>query len=596
MAYWSAIQDYIGGLVHGSVAGDALAVQRHRSFLTWHLAAGLIGFAAIPFVLIAGLALGGLQMLLFAWPLAPLLAALDLSRTGDLHRAFLLSAGSICLAVLLAAAATDGIASFATLWLAVPVTMAAMSGARATLVAVAAMVAGTAAVLALVVPAGGLGVAAAASLTAALGSVVALAYDSQRLARLGQRQGDEAAAQEMRIAEQVTDLVTRHDAGGLVTAASPAARVLLGVPPEELMGQGLFFRVQVADRPAYLAALSRAAAGAEQGAVEFRLRRAPDGYLDADAAGFRWVEMRCAPLDPAVCRDGRRSAVVAVLRDIGERKAHEEMLVARRAEADRANAAKSRFLATMSHELRTPLNAIIGFAEILSSDGGVPLDEARRLEYAALIHQSGLHLLSVVNGILDMSKIESGSFGLLPEPLAVEPLVASCVKLLDLKAADSGIAIAVEVAPDLPEVIVDPRACRQILLNLLSNAVKFTRPGGRVGVRAEIAGADLVLTVSDTGVGIAAEDLPRLGAPFFQVRSAYDRPYDGTGLGLSVVKGLAELHGGSMEIASRPGLGTRVTIRLPREGARDGRPSREGVVAELRPPRMTEQERMQQRA
>jgi cell cycle sensor histidine kinase DivJ len=176
-----------------------------------------------------------------------------------------------------------------------------------------------------------------------------------------------------------------------------------------------------------------------------------------------------------------------------------------------------------------------------------------------------MHLLSVVNGILDMSKIEAGSFTLLPEAVALEPLIADCVKLLALKAAEGGVLISMNVAPDLPELVADQRACKQILINLVSNAIKFSRAGGRVTIGAQAeGGSDVVLTVADTGVGISAEDLPRLGVPFFQAHSSYDRPYEGTGLGLSVVKGLAELHGGAVAITSTPGVGTRVVVRLPR--------------------------------
>jgi cell cycle sensor histidine kinase DivJ len=605
MAYLSSIRDTIGGLVHGSVAGDALAAARHRTFMIWHLAIGVLGFAALPFVLAGGPALHGVQMLLLAWPVTPIVAALDLSRRGNLHQAHLIFAAGLCLAVLLAAPASGGLASFAVIWLAVPLVQAAASGERATLVAVAAMVAGSVAVLLLITAAGmiaapvALGMAApTASLIAAIGYIAALAWRGQRIQRDVQEQGDSRAAQHMLVAEHVSDLVTQHDRDGEVVAASPAARTLLGVAPEELIGQGLFRRVQVADRPAYLDAMARAATGTAEVTAEFRLRRAPDGYIHAGAApGFRWVEMRCSPIGQELGSRESRFAVVAVIRDIGERKSYEQTLLAGREEADRANAAKSRFLATMSHELRTPLNAIIGFAEILASEGGVPLDAGRRLEYAGLIHQSGMHLLSVVNGILDMSKIESGSFDLLREPLALAPLIGSCVKLLDLKAADGGISIAVEVPAGLPEISADPRACRQILINLLSNAVKFTKPGGRVTVGVGIDGPSAVLSVTDTGVGIAPEDVQRLGMPFFQARSAYDRQHEGTGLGLSVVKGLTELHGGRMEIASRPGVGTCVTVRLPRAGAAaESAALPDAGVTALRPPVADDQERISQRA
>jgi cell cycle sensor histidine kinase DivJ len=191
------------------------------------------------------------------------------------------------------------------------------------------------------------------------------------------------------------------------------------------------------------------------------------------------------------------------------------------------------------------------------------LDAAKRLDYARLIHDSGNHLLSVVNLVLDMSKIESGNFILTPEPFALAPVVRNCCDLLTLKASDAGLDVVLRLPADLPELNADKRALKQILLNLLSNAVKFTDRGGRITISARGEGTFVFLTVADTGIGIAKDDLARLGDPFFQARAAYDRPYDGTGLGLSIVKGLVNLHGGTMTIESEVGVGTAVTIRLP---------------------------------
>jgi cell cycle sensor histidine kinase DivJ len=217
----------------------------------------------------------------------------------------------------------------------------------------------------------------------------------------------------------------------------------------------------------------------------------------------------------------------------------------------------------VSHELRTPLNAIIGFSELLMHERMMQADEKRRLEYAQLIHQSGHHLLSVVNGILDVSKIESGTFEIVTEPCRLDEVVRHCLDLMALKAKDGGVDLVARLSPALPEIVADKRALTQIMINLISNAVKFTGSGGRVTVFAERVAADVRVVVEDTGIGISAEDLPRLGNPFFQGRSSYDRPYEGTGLGLSVVKGLIDLHGGRIAISSRVGEGTRVEIRLP---------------------------------
>jgi cell cycle sensor histidine kinase DivJ len=215
--------------------------------------------------------------------------------------------------------------------------------------------------------------------------------------------------------------------------------------------------------------------------------------------------------------------------------------------------------------LRTPLNAIIGFSEMLTNDA-LNLNATKRVEYARLINESGQHLLSVVNGILDMSKMETGNFQITPEPFEPAPTVAGCCDLLALKARDAGVDIRTRIASDLPELVADRRALNQILINLISNAIKFTPRGGSVTVGARCDGPNLALSVEDTGVGVGEDDLPRLGEAFFQARASYDRRHDGSGLGLSIVKGLVRLHGGDMTFQSRLGEGTCVIVKLPLAG------------------------------
>jgi cell cycle sensor histidine kinase DivJ len=217
----------------------------------------------------------------------------------------------------------------------------------------------------------------------------------------------------------------------------------------------------------------------------------------------------------------------------------------------------------MSHELRTPLNAIIGFAEILDSEVTGVLAPERRREYARLIHASGQHLLEVVNGILDMSKIECGLLDIAVEPLAVGPLVDMCCEMVLGQARERGVSVSREVPAGLPELNADRRALKQILINLLSNGVKFTNRGGAVRVAVEADDRAMRFIVRDNGIGIAPADLPRLGTPFIQADAGYERRYEGTGLGLSMVKGLAGLHGGGMRIDSVLGSGTTVTVTLP---------------------------------
>ena len=227
---------------------------------------------------------------------------------------------------------------------------------------------------------------------------------------------------------------------------------------------------------------------------------------------------------------------------------------------------KDRLLANVSHELRTPLNAILGFSEMLADPMLAPASVESRSEYARIIHTSAQHLLSVVNLLLDMSKLEAGRYEIEPEPFAIGPLIRNCVDMVRLKAEERGVALDASNAYSEQEILADKRACRQILLNLMSNAVKFTPPKGQVTVEVEIVGDRIEISVSDTGIGISAEHLPRLGDPFFQARSGYDRISEGAGLGLAMVRGLVGLHGGTVSIESAPGVGTRVAVRLPVDG------------------------------
>jgi cell cycle sensor histidine kinase DivJ len=357
----------------------------------------------------------------------------------------------------------------------------------------------------------------------------------------------------------VGDLVLRHDRGGAVLYASRESETLFGLPSRELMGRGFFERVHVVDRPAFLRTIAQAAGSDETVTATLRLRRSAIG----DAEGqrdplFVWVEMRARQ------QGGEdEGAVVAVVRDVTRAKLHEQEIDCARLEALRANAWKDRFLANVSHELRTPLNAIIGFSELLGNPALCPRDPAKQREYAGIIHVSGQHLLSVVNSLLDMSKIEAGSFDILPEPFELPPLIDMCCDMMSLKAAEADVELIRAYPARLDELVADKRAVKQILINLLSNAVKFTPSKGKVTVGVRPQGNSLAIYVADTGIGILSEDLPRIGNPFFQASDSYDRPYEGTGLGLSIVRGLVGLHGGSIAVESAPGEGTCVTVRLP---------------------------------
>ncbi|MFN8095744.1 MAG: PAS domain S-box protein [Vicinamibacteria bacterium] len=235
------------------------------------------------------------------------------------------------------------------------------------------------------------------------------------------------------------------------------------------------------------------------------------------------------------------------------------------AELARANRLKDEFLAAMSHELRTPLNSILGLSEALLERvyGELAAPQAQALH---TVQESGKHLLAVINDILDLSKIEAGRIVLVREPVAVEPVCISATRMVKEAAKRKGLTLSMSVEPPELEVPGDARRLKQVLVNLLSNAVKFTPGGGSVGLAAS-RGGDLVrLVVSDTGIGIAPEDLPRLFQPFVQLDSRLAREHEGTGLGLALVRRLVDLHGGRVSVDSTPGEGTRVTVELPLDG------------------------------
>ena len=250
-----------------------------------------------------------------------------------------------------------------------------------------------------------------------------------------------------------------------------------------------------------------------------------------------------------------------------EQSQHELEVLARKYEiektrAEAANRAKSEFLANMSHELRTPLNAINGFSEIMVGELYGPLGDRRYKEYASDILMSGQHLLALINDILDMAKIEAGKLNLKFEPISIDEVVEDALRLMRNRADDAGLILSAQLSAT-PEVEADYRALKQVLLNLISNAVKFTPRGGAVTVRAVAIGAELELSIQDTGIGISRENLERLAKPFEQVETQHAKTQQGTGLGLALTKSLIEMHGGRLRIDSEPGMGTTVRVALP---------------------------------
>jgi cell cycle sensor histidine kinase DivJ len=547
----SAVEECINGLVHPSAGGREFAVQ--RGMILSHLLAGVAGYAILPLaLLLRGAEPTAVEIVLLCWLIAPIAVALGLSRTGDLGAAVRQSITATAALVLGLALCTGGILS--PLMIAIPpLAFAAFGQAGIQRSVVAAWAVGAPALLlaADLLPglartdASGINGVLAFTLVCLLVAVAHLLTEKRR--RLAEQRAlhlGEAEAQMAFITSNMSDAVLRHLPDGRILWGSTEAAGLLGVAPEALAGSRMLDHVHIGDRPAFLTALAELREG---GAAEhsFRLKRRRGERAPPDFAN---VDMR------AMC----------LQRESGQR----EMLTVLRTRSDVAEIAnedglKGRLLANVSHELRTPLNAIIGFSELMTRQGIAGLDQARRVEYAGLIHESGLHLLAVVNGMLDVSRLETGNFAIEREPFSLRPVISSCLQLFELKVAAAAISLHTDIASDLPQVFADKRACKQILINLISNAIKFTPPGGEVRVSAKAVAGVLQIEVSDTGVGISSEDLPQLGTCFFQAGSNYSRMYEGTGVGLSVVKGLIALHGGRFDVRSRLGNGTNVVVELP---------------------------------
>jgi len=458
-------------------------------------------------------------------------------------------------------AITGGLASPLIVWLALVPAEAALAGERSTLMRAGAAAGAVLVVVAIFQLSGALPLSRLAHpgpwLTAA--SMLAVIVQTAFIARAIQKRQSAADAAASRgaamyrfLADNAMDLITRHGPDGRITFASPAARSLLDRAPESLLGAAPVTLVHPDDLRVMQSAFVEASYFGRPAAAEVRMRRADGSYV--------WVEIRCRP---AQAERGQGTDIVAVTRDITERKAHEEALVDARDLAEEASRAKSRFLANMSHELRTPLNAIIGFSEVMSHQMFGPIGNAKYHEYSGLIHESGTHLLELINGILDMSKIEAGKFELAEEMFPLDEVLQSAMQFVKVAADRAGVAVAGKAEAGARTIFADKRAVKQILINLLSNGVKFTPRGGYVDVLARRGADGIEIAVADTGLGIAAADLAKLGKPFEQVEGEHVRTKEGTGLGLALVKALARMHGGEAHIASELGVGTIVRVLLP---------------------------------
>jgi cell cycle sensor histidine kinase DivJ len=540
---------------------DRAAIARRHFIRTQSIKGGLGVVLALAYVAF----IGGpdlVELFAFAGFVAPI--ALALAARGSVPLERLEAASLFLFAVLIAllSVLTSGLSSPFALWLVLVPFEGALAGrGRAVMFSGASAAGALGAVIVIqasgLLPSsrlpGPLELWVCVSLLVAIFQASLMAIAAQERHRAADEAAEAGEARYRFLAENAHDLITRHTTDGRIHYASPASANLLGYRPEELIGKTLKELVHRDDAAAVSLAFVSAADG-KAATAELRFATREGGYA--------WGEFRCRPAGKPGDAMGD---IVAVTRDIAERKANERELIKARDLAEDASRAKSRFLANMSHELRTPLNAILGFSEVMSHQIFGPI-AARYVDYSKLIHESGSHLLGVINSILDMSKVEAGHFKLQLEHFDLSEVAVQALRFVRFAAERNGITVEEAVEPGARNIIGDKRAVTQILINLLSNGVKFTPRGGTVRVAAMLVGGEVEISVADTGVGIDAGDLKRLGQPFEQVDSEYTRTKEGTGLGLALVRALAHLHGGTMTIDSMLGEGTTVRIRLPQAG------------------------------
>lgn len=551
----------------------------YSQFISVQVLASVMALCAFPIWILWQATLTVEMVWVFGWLVGPLAAAVVLIRSGSITAAFAVSSisftGLICTICIL----TGGLQSFALIWL-LAVPFEAMVSRDKRIICTAILVillgggllafSGTALLFDIYPP-----LTATDPLGFILGPFALALYIAVLAMKM--QTSNEGYQERMKVnearyrllAENTSDLIIQYDVSGNVVFASPATRTLLGVESSYLKNKSLIEHVHIADRPEYMQALSNVVARGMPSVIECRLKVRLDGCRSCERTkniqikvdhDYAWVEMRIRPIWNS---EDEITGIISTTSDVTKRRMREEELHRMHRDIKELNDAKGRFLANMSHELRTPLNAIIGFSDILGQELFGKLQNEKQKEYVGLIHESGNHLLQVVTDILDMSKIDSGTFDIVPEPFDVKSLIETCTGMLSQQAEMRDIELRTIVPDDLPEAVADSRACRQILINLISNALKFSNQGDRVTIGVRLEGDNLAYFVRDNGIGMSKNDLDRIGQPFFQADSALDRRYEGTGLGVSVVKGLTKLHKGYVTFESELGKGTCVTVFIP---------------------------------
>lgn len=360
------------------------------------------------------------------------------------------------------------------------------------------------------------------------------------------------------IMQNAADGIVTINADGIIESFNTAAEATFGYAADEVVGRNVRILMPEPDSKQH------------DGFLQSYLRTGQGKILGIgprEVVGLRKDGSTFA-MDLAISEliIGESRVFIGIARDITTRKEADEALNSSKEQAELANRAKSQFLANMSHELRTPLNAIIGFSDIIHGQTFGPVGSPKYLEYVDDINQAGRHLLKIINDILDLSKIEAGKVELHESAVNVSEAIGSCMILVSERAHKGEVNLKLNLAEGLSSLYADERKLKQILINLLSNAIKFTHPGGKVEIKVwSRSDTGYVFQITDSGIGMALEDIPTALSPFKQVDGELSRNFDGTGLGLPLSKTLTEMHGGSLDLQSEVGVGTTVTVRFPAE-------------------------------
>ncbi|MEO0636573.1 MAG: HAMP domain-containing sensor histidine kinase [Pseudomonadota bacterium] len=530
-ALTSAFSRRLDAAVHSSLTSSPSDRAGHRRFIGICLALSIVPLAALPIVAASLEGFDGSHLLAFVSMAVFSLPAWTLSNTGSVglaHRLRLLATMGASAAIVTAFPATWLACLVGLLWAGWSILLKDRTyWALAAAAAVAAAIVGHLVFL-------GTPEVTQPSLMAGLALVMMIAWG---------RRGSEMAVDGGSEGQVSLGSILKLDRSSRVLECDGPICADLDLKSDH---QGFVHRVHVADRVELLACLDRAANGDEAEEIRIRLSGASHGWHPV-----RLLMKRSG--------DGHVDVLLTCDAEATRLRGEIERLTT---ELESANASKTRFIATMSHELRTPLNAILGFSDLLRQSVAGPVSE-RQTEYLNDIHGAGEHLLSLVNDILDASKIEAGYYQLACDEFELEPVLATVCSLVECSRNGSGVTIRKDVQPGLHSIFADQKAFKQIVINLLSNAAKFSHQGGEVALSLERHHKGVLLTITDQGVGMSEDDLAAACEPFVQAQNGHARHAEGTGLGLAIVKGFVELHGGRLMMSSALGHGTTVKVLLP---------------------------------